>query len=825
MTTNPAHPAPIDPADPLAPLLADLTGAQREAVEATEGPLLILAAAGSGKTRVITRRIAALVAMGIPPWQILALTFTNKAAGEMRERVIHLLSSRASAEREIRGLTITTFHSLCARLLRRYAPLMVDAPRWGIGADYTIYDTDDQTALIKRTLKDMDLSTSNWPPRSLLSAISAAKNEMKDAAAFSAEANDFHARTVARVYEAYERGLRAANAVDFDDLLLLTVRLLREREDAAAEVRERWRYLMIDEYQDTNRVQFVLSTLVCGADEGRPPNVCVVGDPDQSIYGWRGADITNILEFEEQYPGARVVRLGQNFRSTAPILAVADHLIRHNVRRKHKELFTTEPGGEAPTVVRCRDERHEAELVADWFRSLAHDEDRDLAWKDMAVFYRNNALSRVMEDALRSAGMPYVIARGTAFYQREEVRDAIAYLRVVANPADDVSLRRVINKPARGLGATAIGRLDAFAEAAGITLVEALRRAGEAPGMTPQSVKAAAKFVASLDGWTGSGTFMGAGVSGSLSELASRVVAESGLEGFYRKRQAKSGEESDEDRLANLEELVSSAREFEIEFVPDEDPAFAPTAEQRAGGGEGGEPETPPLLALLRAYLESVTLVSDADQVDPANGAITLMTLHAAKGLEFPAVAIIGLEEGLLPSMRAMESEASLEEERRLMFVGVTRAMRLLSITSAGSRRHRGETQRTIPSRFLRELPEGGVVVSDQSEPLYGADRSGPSGGAWDDFDFDQTGAGERLARARAAGPAGGSGQRDPSGLGPGVGVRHPQFGEGRIVEITGFGRNRRAKVAFRGAGTKTLVLEHARLTPLTGADDDAPPF
>ena len=824
--------------DPAEALLEDLTDAQRDAVTTTEGPLLILAAAGSGKTRVITRRIAYLVAL-----EILALTFTNKAAGEMRERVNGLLAARPDADRLMRGLTVTTFHSLCARLLRRYAPLMEGAPKWGIRHDYSIYDSDDQMALVKKTIKDMELNTSNWPARGVLSAISNAKNEMKDAALFEREAGDYYARTVAKIYAKYEAGLRAANAVDFDDLLLLTVRLLKESGEARAEVQARWRYLMIDEYQDTNRVQFVLSTLLVGAEEGRAPNVAVVGDPDQSIYGWRGADIANILDFEQQYPGASVIALGQNFRSTAPILAAADHLIRHNRRRKHKDLFTTREGGDRPTVVLCRDEHHEARLVADWLRQLhmgtapseRAEDMRPHAWKEMAVFYRNNALSRVIEDQLRVSGIPYVIVRGTAFYQRAEVKDALAYLRVVANPADEVSLRRIVNKPARKIGNTALDRVEAFALGQGITLFEAMRRVQSIDAMTPAATNAIARFVGTIDGWTGAGSFLGQDVPSSLAALVERVIRESGLEGYYRKQQAKKAGESDEDRVSNLEELVSSAREFELEYDPEDDPGMAPDAATLAAREAGdaspqdGAGEAPPLLSMLRAYLESVSLVADADALDPASGAVTLMTLHAAKGLEFPGVAMIGLEEGLLPSMRAMESEADQEEERRLCFVGITRAMERLLITSAKQRTHRGMSERTIPSRFLSELPEEGVVLSDQSDPLGGMEdfldggrgsrgRGGASGGAggsagggaWDDFDFDQTG-GDRLERARARGASGGGGGAG-GGLRVGTRVRHPQFGIGSVVEVSGLGRNRRAKIQFADVGTKTLVLEHARL-------------
>ncbi len=830
------------------PLLAGLTEQQLEAVTTTEGPVLVLAAAGSGKTRVITRRVAKLLDMGVPPWQILALTFTNKAAGEMRERVESLLRENPRAESLTRGLTISTFHALCARLLRRYAGLLEGAAGW-IKPDYTIYDTSDQNALLKRVLKDLELSSSNWSPRTISATISAAKNNLLDARAYAQEAGEYYEKTIAKVYERYEAGLRAANAVDFDDLLLLTVRLLRESEAARSEVQERWRYLMIDEYQDTNHVQFTLSTLLVGSDPGGSPNVCAVGDPDQSIYGWRGADIKNILDFETTYPGAQVIPLGQNFRSTAPILHAADTLIRNNQQRRHKDLFTTREGGELPMVVHCRDEHHEAEVILDYFRRLRdgqspHGTDVEpLSWKDMAIFYRNNALSRVAEDALRNAGVPYVIARGTAFYQREEVKDLIAYLRLTANPADEVSLRRVVNKPARKIGKTSLARVELFATTRGVSLFEGLRRADEVEGLSQAAINAMQKFTAMIDGWNGSGTFMGARVSASLAELVERILAESGLEKHFIAQAAKTQREDDEQKVDNLRELVSSAQDFEEEFDLDSDPGMGPSVDEmearRAalaaaldldpseiddadlGVPAPEKPDTPPLLGLLRAYLERVSLVADADQVDPQSGAVTLMTLHAAKGLEFAAVAMIGLEEGLLPSIRAMESPDSEEEERRLAFVGITRAMEHIVITSARYRAVRGMRERTIPSSFLKELPEDGIVLSDQADAIDDFDtgssyakrsgRGGGGGGKWDDFDFDQRDPSEQ--RAKRPSSAGGTPHAD--GLEEGMRVRHPQFGVGEVVGLSGFGINRRARIDFQDAGLKTLILAYARLTPM----------
>ncbi|TVQ64321.1 MAG: hypothetical protein EA379_01975 [Phycisphaerales bacterium] len=792
--SSPGRPPGVPHPDPL---LADLTDAQRAAVLHTEGPLLILAAAGSGKTRVITRRIAHLVRMGVPAWSILALTFTNKAAGEMRERVGVLLGEDTRAAR---GLTVATFHSLCARLLRRYADLL-RVP--GLDASYSIYDSADQASLMKRVIVDIGLSTTNFPPGSALWAVSKAKNELKDAASVEAEAFDFPSHTHAKIYAAYETALRRANAVDFDDLLMLTVRLLRTSPEALREVRDRWQYLLIDEYQDTNHAQFTLATLIAGGDDAGAagPNICVVGDPDQSIYGWRGADITNILEFERRHTRCAVITLGENFRSTAPILHVADTLIRHNQLRRHKDLYTSREGGESVEVILCRDERHESGVVEDWLKSQR---ERGAAWKDMAVFYRTNALSRVIEDALRSGGVPYVIARGTAFYEREEVKDALAYLRVIANPNDDVSLLRIVNKPTRGIGAASLGQVQQRAGALGAPLMQALRQAGSVEGVSARAGSAMREFAAMIDRWTGAGSFMGSDVSGSLAELVERVIKESGLEARHGAKK-NAADEREEERLANLGELVSSALQFEREYAPENDPSLDAPRENAP------DADTPPLLTMLRAYLESVSLVADADKVDPAQGAVTLMTLHAAKGLEFPVVAMIGLEDGTLPHSRSRESEAELEEERRLCFVGITRAQERVLMTSAKRRMIRGVEERMVPSQFLDEIGREHVVRSDQSDdwgasyddaPGWGARarRGGPGAPFKDEFE----GGAQR---------AGGSGGVERVEVG--TVVRHPQFGTGTIVALSGPNADARARIAFRDAGVKTLVLRYARLERL----------
>lgn len=878
--------------------LEGLTEAQRQGVLTTDGPVLILAGPGSGKTRVITRRIAYLVECGIPAWQILALTFTNKAANEMRERVIALLGEGAIT----RGLTVTTFHALCARLLRKYLdPVKGLAADAGIGitSTFAIADTADQTALMKKTIEGLNLSTSNWQPRSILGVISTAKNELLSAAEYAKEALDFNGRTIAKIYTAYDKAMRAANMVDFDDLLMLTVRLLTRSEAAREDCRRRWQYLLIDEYQDTNRAQFKIAALLAGGTaeatigddeekiptrrEGQlAPNICVVGDPDQSIYGWRGADISNILDFEKSYPGAKVITLGENFRSTGEILAAADSLIRNNKLRKHKPLYTSRGAGEKPEVVITQDEHDEAGLVLDWVREVKESKGErgggGMSWKDFAVFYRTNALSRVMEDTLRNAGVPYVIARGTAFYQREEVKHALAYLRVVANPADSISLARIVNTPARGISDTTWERVERAAMEMGVAEVEVMRIAatGRIPTglgeLNARAIGAIGKFVQMLDEWTGSGTFMGAAAPTSLAELVERVIRESGLEKMYR--DGKDG--ADEDRLENLAEVVSSAREFEEGYDAGADPAsdfeppslgsgarglpdvtgegdvasrvsmgdplggllpdasegdafslddagsifgleFGAAREERSAIGSGRGDEVgevaPPLLAMLRAYLERVTLVADADTVDPSQGAVTLMTLHAAKGLEFRAVAMIGLEEGTLPHARAVyggavgggtkvaAADMELEEERRLCFVGMTRAMERLVMTSSRYRTVRGVPERCMRSRFLDEIDEAHVVECDRAgeaerDWAESSGRGGFGGRGRDEFDS----------------PRGGSGGAKMGGLRVGMTVRHPQFGVGRVTGLTA-GLDARAKIAFRDVGEKTLVLQYARLS------------
>ncbi|HEX7008677.1 MAG TPA: UvrD-helicase domain-containing protein [Phycisphaeraceae bacterium] len=746
------------------PLLEDLTPPQRQAVTHVDGPLLVLAGPGSGKTRVITRRVAYLVRrVGIAPWNVLAITFTNKAAGEMRQRVAQLLSPG-----EARALTVATFHSLCARIIRQYAD------RLGLPPGYSIYDTADQQRAIKQALEDLEINVRNFPPSSVLSTISRAKNELTDAQAYADLASDFYARTVARIYRKYDQILTRNHALDFDDLLLKAVELLKKHPDVLAALQERFQYILIDEYQDTNHAQFVLASALAAKRQ----NLCATGDPDQSIYGWRGANIRNILEFESHYPNAAVVRLEQNYRSTRTILAVADALIRHNKARRHKALWTSNDEGQPVTLAICMDERHEAAWLVDQMRRL-HQE-QHIPWSGMAVFYRINSLSRVVEDAFRVAGVPYQIARGTAFYDRKEIKDAVAFLRTIANPADEVNLLRIINTPARGISDKSVKALQAHSLAHNRPIDQVLRDPAQVPSLNNRAQASVAKFARLLQQWrTLAGLEDGCpaaadrgGHEPSLRELVQRVLRESGLEAHHRDDPA----DPDQERLANLGELVSFAQQFEEEY---------------AGEAQGENSSPPPTLAQkLLAFLEQISLVSDVDGVDASEGAVTLMTLHAAKGLEFSVVAMIGMEDGLLPHSRAQESPGQEEEERRLCFVGITRAMQHLILTHAKYRTVFGQTQPTIPSRFLHEMPQEHleqVDLSDQADDSY-----------------------------RESHPTFTDAQREAAMFPPGTLVRHPQFGLGRVVDVAPMGAHTRARVEFNTAGLKTLILQYARLERLS---------
>ncbi len=708
-------------------LLQDLTEPQRQAVTHVDGPLLIVAAAGSGKTRVITRRVAYLMSLGIEPRSILAITFTNKAAGEMKQRI------SADSPRPIHDWgrldqawpIICTFHSLCLRILKHYASAI------GLPPNFSVYDSSDQTHLIKDAIKALDVPMHNLTPGMIHGTISNAKNRLIDAEQYAQSALDRYSQVVAQIYRKYQQLLTAANALDFDDLLQRTVRAMQEHPPILAELQDRFKYILIDEYQDTNHAQYVLVHALAMKHH----NICVVGDPDQSIYAWRGADIANILDFERDYPNATVIRLEQNYRSTKSILAIADHLIAHNRRRKEKRLWTENDAGEKALLLLCRDEHDEAYAVAE---ELARSHGEGTAWNQMAIFYRMNALSRVMEDALRRKQIPYQIARGVEFYNRKEIKDVLAYLRVIANPDDEVSLSRIVNVPTRGIGDAAVKLMQAHAVGKGVGLWGAMLEAKNIPGLSARAINSVVQFVKLIEFFRTPPD----GAARTMRSLMELVIERSGIERMLRKEDPNA-----EDQLANVAELISAAAEFDKD-----------------------QPE-----GSLGDYLAQVSLVSDADHMAGSGGAVTLMTLHAAKGLEFPVVAIIGMEEGCLPHSRAMGSNDQLEEERRLCFVGITRARQRLILSKAARRVIRGLSSSTATSQFLAQMPRDllNIVTHEPAEPVY--------------IELDQ------------------------SEFQIGQQVRHPAFGVGRIVEIS----PKRAAVDFPRFGRKTLLLEFARLQPV----------
>ena len=740
-------------------LLSDLTDAQRDAVTHVDGPLLIVAGAGSGKTRVITRRVAYLIAQGIPAPAILAITFTNKAAGEMKQRVGAVLGRnlRDFGRLEQPWPMICTFHSLCLRVLRHYAD------RIGLPRNFTIYDSADQTRAVKEALKSLDISSTNFAPSTVHATISTAKNQLVTAEQFASAAHDFYQRTVARVYSKYQQILTQNNALDFDDLILRTTHAFRDFPQMLTELQERFQYVLIDEYQDTNHAQYVLAHALAL----RHRNMCVVGDPDQSIYAWRGADIRNILEFEKDYPDAKVVRLEQNYRSTKTILHIASDLIARNTQRKDKSLWTENQQGCKARLFLAQDEYNEAETIRQQLQQL-HD-GHGYEWNRMAIFYRINALSRVMEDALRRAGVPYQIARGVEFYNRKEIKDVLAFLRVIANPSDEISLQRIVNVPPRGLGDTSIRQMQTWSVGNGTNLWGALARASEVGGLSARAMNSAKQFVEMIDEFrkraagqrTGASSVFPDESRGIVQSIMEAVVARSGYEALLRKTDKSL--ETGEGALENVNQLITSAAEYD------------------AGNPEGS----------LNEYLSMISLVSDVDHLKDAGGAVTLMTLHAAKGLEFPVVAMIGLEEGLLPHSRARGSLNELEEERRLCFVGITRAQEQLMMSKAAYRTIRGLRERTVTSPFLSEMPQEAFEVIDNTGLDFGDARA---------EDRERLMAeSNRLARQFRRGQL----------------VRHPTFGMGRITDISDMGQHTRAVIQFNQVGQKTLILQYAKLEPV----------
>ncbi|MDE3152257.1 MAG: UvrD-helicase domain-containing protein [Gemmatimonadota bacterium] len=766
-------------------LLDGLNAAQREAVLHHEGPLLVLAGAGSGKTRVLTRRIARLIrAHGVRPADILAVTFTNKAAGEMRERIAALL------EHEPAGMWAGTFHSVGARLLRRAAHLV------GRSTSFTIYDEDDTQAVIKRLMERHGVSPKQYAPRAVRSAISDAKNALVSPDEFAGLARDPFAQAVAKIYADYEPTLQRANAADFDDLLLLPVRILERHPDELDRLRRKFRYLLVDEYQDTNRAQYRLVSLL-GAEHG---NVCVVGDDDQSIYGWRGADIRNILDFEKDFPQARIVRLEENYRSTPPILELANVVIAANTGRMGKTLRPTVGGGDRVVAVRALDERDEADWLVDELRRLRGAAGWQL--RDFAVLYRTNAQSRAMEEALRRHAVPYRLVGAVRFYDRREIRDVMSYLKLVANPADDEAFRRAVAVPRRGVGDATVELLAERARARGIPLFDAATRDELLDGIRPATRAALAEFSALV------ARFRDQARDAAVDELLRDLVEATGYAEYLREE----GEEMARDRLDNIRELIAGASETVADVE-----------------GEVG-------LTPLDLFLQRASLVADVDKLSADADAVTLMTLHNAKGLEFPVVFIAGLEDGLFPLARAYDDPAMLEEERRLFYVGITRAERRLYLLHAESRRRNGEFTPSRPSSFLTDIP--GPMLDQQKTIRVRSSGRGVLGGAG--------GFGDRRERGRDGGWAGGSSlifdddifpspssaaarrpgrpvpsfvevedeSQDAAVIAVGARVAHRKFGSGTIAEIMGSGAQTKVRVDFDddAVGRKTLVVAQANL-------------
>jgi DNA helicase-2/ATP-dependent DNA helicase PcrA len=766
--------------------LDSLNPEQREAVEHFEGPILVLAGAGSGKTRVLTTRVAHLIHLhGVDPSCILAVTFTNKAAGEMRGRVRQLLG------REPGGMWIGTFHAIGARILRKHAATL------GWSSSFTIYDAEASLAEIKRSMDRLQISAKRWHPKAVRAALSDAKNQLVDPREYASLAADAFSRVAADVYSDYQRALKQQNAFDFDDLLMKPVELFRDVPRILDAYRARFQFILVDEYQDTNHAQYRLVELLAappgapfsrtddaGARAEAPPNLMVVGDDDQSIYGWRGADVGNILDFEASFPGTRLVRLERNYRSTQRILDAANAVIAENVRRKGKTLRTEAEDGERITLVETGDERDEAEWISSELE-VRMAESSELTPRDFVLLYRTNAQSRELERALVERSIPYRIVGGTRFYERREIMDVLAYLRLISNPLDAQAFDRVVNYPRRGVGDVNQARLREHAVSAGVSMLEAAREARAVDTLTPSAAASLQRFAASIDGFRDRAGLIGAG------ELVEQVVTDMGI----FQALADEGPEG-EDRAENVRELIGGAYEFderlptlrEIEDLPEEATA-------------------------LDLFLQEVSLITDVDRHDPSANAITLMTLHTAKGLEFPVVFIAGLEDGLFPLARAYDDPKELEEERRLFYVGITRAQRKVYLTHAGTRRRMGEVKACVPSSFLDPLPE--ELVEARTTPQVERQRR-----AYDSWRTRRSARGYSSRRRDTdafGNEAGGlvidySESQDTPRFIKGEVVLHPRFGRGTIRGLSGFGRDLKAVIDFDGVGRKKVVVRYANL-------------
>ena len=773
---------------------------QKEAVLHTEGPLLILAGAGSGKTRVLTHRIAYLIEeKEVNPWNILAITFTNKAAGEMRERVDSLVGFGAES------IWVSTFHSTCVRILRRYIEHL------GYTTSFSIYDSDDQKTLMKQVFKTLDIDTKQYKERSVLGIISSAKDKLISPEGFLLNAGqDFRQKKVGEIYREYQNQLKKNNALDFDDLIVKTVELFQNDSQILDYYQERFRYIMVDEYQDTNTAQFKLISLLAS----KYGNLCVVGDDDQSIYRFRGADIENILSFEQTFPGARVIKLEQNYRSTQNILDAANGVIRHNRGRKEKSLWTANGTGDEILFKQFDDARDEADYIARQIR------DSEFSYQDQAVLYRTNAQSRLLEERCIFYNVPYRLVGGVNFYQRKEIKDILAYLKTVANGVDDLSVLRIINVPKRGIGATSMGRVTMFASEHGMSLYSALREARMVPGLG-KAVEKIGRFISQMECFRA----MAQSEEYSIQDLIEAILEEAG----YEEELKAEGEIEAETRMENIQELINKAAAYEE---------------------DSQHPS-------LDEFLEQVALVADIDNVDSSEDRVTLMTLHSAKGLEFPKVYLAGMEDGLFPGMMAVSSDdpTDMEEERRLCYVGITRAKKELVITAARKRMTHGETRYCKPSRFVEEIPAE-LLKEERLEPVLGSARgadsfggaSGRFGAGEEGLPWNQPGSGTvstfgkgynayaskttgfGTANAGFKGGKGGLGSGQSFGTNPGFGksftvqkaasldykegdrVHHDRFGDGTVKEIVDGARDYEVTVEFDTGGQRKMMACFAKL-------------
>ncbi len=759
------------------PILAQLNPAQQEAAGQIDGPLLILAGAGSGKTRVIVHRIAYLIeAFHVSPFRILAVTFTNKASQEMRERVASLLSPEIS-----RRIMVSTFHSACLRILRQHIDLL------RIRKDFVVYDASDQLTLMKSCVSELGINEDLFQPRSLLGQISKLKHKLVLPEDYEGQAGDFGFEAVLKkVYSLYQARLASLNALDFDDLIGCTIRLLQSRPDVQRTFHERFEYIMVDEYQDTNHAQYQLIRLLTS----KKRNLCVVGDDDQSIYAFRGADVGNILTFERDFPDAKVVILNQNYRSTGTILSAASAMIEKNRDRKQKNLWTENGTGEKIVWGKMADENAEARFVLKTINLFQDNGDYGLS--DFAILYRTNAQSRVIEECLRNAGMPYFIYGGLRFYDRKEVKDLIAYLRVIVYEGDDISLRRIINLPQRSIGRVTCDHLASFAASAQMSLLEAIPQAEEM-GLSPQGKRGLATFFELVD------SLRAFAADATLPELVRFLIDEINYLDYLKKAY---GHES-ESRIENVLELIAAADEFILQEDHEQFDLDGNLVEMERVGLPG-----------LKAFLDQIALVSSGEENDQTARGVTLMTLHSAKGLEFPVVFLVGMEEGLFPHSRSLTQAKEMEEERRLCYVGMTRAKERLYLVSATQRRLYGTAQWNNPSRFILDLPEESVHIIAPPPPSAAGgyvDRSYGGNRTQTTFDRSQyrneaaqsTGAPRTVLRKRDAG----SGEFEVGAM-----IRHARFGLGRVEGYEGSGETCKVTILFESSGIKKMALKYAKL-------------